>query len=166
MAIRSLLKHLQQLRGISSNTLSTCQDTEVDFKSKLLFLVNPKRSVMPVLINCAGFVIPPLKLLPASHSVNRCKLLEKQFRSEMNRLGQLRHPNLTPLLGYCVVEDDKLLVYKYMSNGTLSSVLHKDGGLLDWPTRFRIVVSAAKGLAWLHHGYRPAILLQNVSSRD
>ncbi|PWA36269.1 Leucine-rich repeat-containing protein [Artemisia annua] len=114
MAIRSLLKHLQQLsfhnsptnrlnflRGISSNTLSTC------------------------------FVIPPLKLLPASHSVNRCKLHEKQFRLEMNRLGQLKHPNLTPLLGYCVVEDEKLLVYKYMSNGTLSSVLHKDGGLLD-----------------------------------
>ncbi|PWA84361.1 hypothetical protein CTI12_AA158390 [Artemisia annua] len=62
MAIRSLLKHLQQLsfhnsptnrssflRGISSNTLSTFQDTEVDFRSKLLFLVNPKRSVMPVL---------------------------------------------------------------------------------------------------------------------
>ncbi|PWA43952.1 protein kinase-like domain-containing protein [Artemisia annua] len=117
MAIRSLLKHLQQL-------------------SKLLFLVNPKRSVMPMLINCAGFVIPPLKLLPANHSVNRCKLHEKQFRLEMNRLGQLRHPNLTPLLGYCVVEDEKLLVYK-----------------------FRIAVSAAKGLAWLHRGCRPAILL-------
>ena len=35
---------------------------------------------------------------------------------------------------------------------------------MDWPTRFRIAVSAAKGLAWLHHGCRPAILLQNVSS--
>ncbi|PWA92801.1 Leucine-rich repeat-containing protein [Artemisia annua] len=96
--------------------------------------------------------------------LNKCKLHEKQFRLEMNRLGQLRHPNLTPLLGYCVVEDEKLLVYKYMSNGTLSSALHKDGELLDWPTRFRIAVSAAKGLAWLHHGCRPAILLQNVSS--
>nr|GEU82414.1 inactive LRR receptor-like serine/threonine-protein kinase BIR2 [Tanacetum cinerariifolium] len=96
--------------------------------------------------------------------LNKCKLHEKQFRLEMNRLGQLRHPNLTPLLGYCVVEEEKLLVYKYMSNGTLSSALHKDGESLDWPTRFRIAVSAAKGLAWLHHGCRPAILLQNVSS--
>ncbi|GKD94267.1 hypothetical protein Tco_1374104, partial [Tanacetum coccineum] len=56
MAIRSLLKHLQQLRlnflgGVSSNTLSTFQDNEVDFKSKLLFLVDPKRSVMSVLRN-------------------------------------------------------------------------------------------------------------------
>ncbi|KAK9052435.1 hypothetical protein SSX86_029064 [Deinandra increscens subsp. villosa] len=96
--------------------------------------------------------------------LNTCKLHERQFRVEMNNLGQLRHPNLTPLLGYCIAGDEKLLVYKYMSNGTLSSVLHKNGNLLDWPTRFRIARSAARGLAWLHHGCRPAILLQNVSS--
>lgn len=96
--------------------------------------------------------------------LNTCKLHERQFRLEMNRLGQLRHPNLTPLLGYCIVEEEKLLVYKYMSNGTLSSALHNNGSLLDWPTRFRIALSAARGLAWLHHGCRPAILLQHVSS--
>lgn len=96
--------------------------------------------------------------------LNTCKLHERQFRLEMNRLGQLRHPNLTPLLGYCIVEEEKLLVYKYMSNGTLSSALHKNGSLLDWPTRLRIAASAARGLAWLHHGCRPAILLQNVTS--
>ncbi|KVI02471.1 Leucine-rich repeat-containing protein [Cynara cardunculus var. scolymus] len=96
--------------------------------------------------------------------LNTCKLHERQFRLEMNRLGQLRHPNLTPLLGFCIVEEEKLLVYKYMSNGTLSSVLHKNGSLLDWPTRFRIALSAARGLAWLHHGCRPPVLLQNVSS--
>ncbi|KAJ9564355.1 hypothetical protein OSB04_000321 [Centaurea solstitialis] len=96
--------------------------------------------------------------------LNTCKLHERQFRVEMNRLGQLRHPNLTPLLGYCIVEDEKLLVYKYMSNGTLYSVLHKTGSLLDWPTRFRIALSAARGLAWLHHGCRPPVLLQNISS--
>nr|TKS05804.1 leucine-rich repeat transmembrane protein kinase [Populus alba] len=45
-----------------------------------------------------------------------CKLGEKQFRSEMNRLGQMRHPNLAPLLGFCVVEEEKLLVYKHMSS--------------------------------------------------
>ncbi|XP_071692656.1 inactive LRR receptor-like serine/threonine-protein kinase BIR2 [Rutidosis leptorrhynchoides] len=97
--------------------------------------------------------------------LNGCKIPERQFRMEMNRLGQLRHPNLTPLLGYCVAEDEKLLVYKYMSNGTLSSAMHNQIGMfLDWPTRLRIAISAARGLAWLHHGCRPAILLQTVSS--
>ncbi|XP_076914428.1 inactive LRR receptor-like serine/threonine-protein kinase BIR2 [Bidens hawaiensis] len=93
-----------------------------------------------------------------------CKLQERLFQAEMNALGNLRHPNLTPLLGYCVVEDEKLLVYKHMSNGTLSSLLAKQFSLLDWPTRFNIGLGAARGLAWLHHGCRPAILHQNISS--
>ncbi|KAB2022923.1 hypothetical protein ES319_D07G246700v1 [Gossypium barbadense] len=93
-----------------------------------------------------------------------CKLSEKQFHWEMNRLGQLRHPNLTPLLGFCVVEDEKLLVYKHMSNGTLYSLLHGRGGDMDWPTRFKIGLGAARGLAWLHHGCHPPFLQQNICS--
>ncbi|GAA0143172.1 hypothetical protein LIER_03918 [Lithospermum erythrorhizon] len=95
-----------------------------------------------------------------------CHMNEKQFRMEINRLGQLRHPNLVPLLGFCIVEDEKLLVYKYFSNGTLSSWLHgSPTGLdLDWITRFRIALGAARGLAWLHHGCHPPILHQNICS--
>ncbi|KAJ8750236.1 hypothetical protein K2173_014151 [Erythroxylum novogranatense] len=96
--------------------------------------------------------------------LNTCKLGEKQFRFEMNRLGQLRHPNLAPLLGFCVVEDEKLLVYKHMSYGTLYSLLHEAGAALDWPTRFRIGLGAARGLAWLHHGCQPPFLHQNICS--
>ncbi|CAO2824314.1 unnamed protein product [Amaranthus hypochondriacus] len=96
--------------------------------------------------------------------LNSCKLNEKLFKTEMNRLGKLRHPNLVPLLGYCLVEDEKLLVYKYLSNGTLSSVLHGKTIELDWPTRFRICLGAAKGLAWLHHGVEPPHLHQNICS--
>ncbi|XP_062111762.1 probable inactive receptor kinase At1g27190 [Humulus lupulus] len=102
--------------------------------------------------------------------LNACKLGEKQFRSEMNRLGQLRHPNLVPLLGFCVVEEEKLLVYKHMYNGTLYSQLNGSGnvnsqyGFLDWPTRLKIGVGAAKGLAWLHHSCQPPYMHQNISS--
>ncbi|KAF7128877.1 hypothetical protein RHSIM_Rhsim10G0029200 [Rhododendron simsii] len=96
--------------------------------------------------------------------LNTCKLSEKQFRMEMNRLGQLRHPNLVPLLGFCVVEEEKLLVYKHMSSGTLYSMLNGNPSELDWPTRFRIGFGAARGLAWLHHGCQPPILHQNISS--
>lgn len=104
--------------------------------------------------------------------LNSCKLSEKQFRSEMNRLGQLRHPNLVPLLGFCTVEEEKLLVYKHMFNGTLYSQLHKNGNsnansqysFLDWPTRLRIGVGAARGLAWLHHASQPPHVHQNISS--
>ncbi|XVF02337.1 hypothetical protein REPUB_Repub04eG0167000 [Reevesia pubescens] len=105
--------------------------------------------------------------------LSACKLSEKQFRSEMNRLGQLRHPNLVPLLGFCVVEEERLLVYKHMPNGTLYSQLH--GGslvgfgngkfeVLDWSSRLRIGVGVARGLAWLHHGCQPPYVHQYFSS--
>ena len=108
-------------------------------------------------------VLPDGSVL-AIKRLNSCKLGEKQFRSEMNRLGQLRHPNLAPLLGFCVVEEEKLLVYKYMSNGTLYSLLHGNGTPMDWATRFRIGLGAARGLAWLHHGCQPPLLHENISS--
>ncbi|KAL6960678.1 Inactive LRR receptor-like serine/threonine-protein kinase bir2 [Sarracenia purpurea var. burkii] len=96
--------------------------------------------------------------------LNTCNLSEKQFLLEMNRLGQLRHPNLAPLLGFCVVEKEKLLVYKHMSRGTLHSVLNEKTGELDWPTTFKIGLGAARGLAWLHHGCQPPMLHRNISS--
>ncbi|OIS97655.1 PREDICTED: probable inactive receptor kinase At1g27190 [Nicotiana attenuata] len=105
--------------------------------------------------------------------LSSCKVsTEKQFRSEMNRLGQLRHPNLVPLLGFCVVDSERLLVYKHMQNGSLYSLLH--GNLstgvrssnieLSWPARLGIAAGAARGLAWLHHGCQPPYLHQYLSS--
>ncbi|KAJ0676485.1 putative protein kinase RLK-Pelle-LRR-Xa family [Helianthus annuus] len=98
--------------------------------------------------------------------LSACKINEKQFRSEINRLGQLRQPNLVPLLGFCVVEDEKLLVYKHMPNGSLNTLLHGNAGNvdLDWPLRLKIGIGAASGLAWLHHVCEPPYLHQNISS--
>ncbi|CAE6071380.1 unnamed protein product [Arabidopsis arenosa] len=108
-------------------------------------------------------LLPDGSALAVKH-LSSCKLGEREFRYEMNQLWELRHPNLAPLLGFCVVEEDKLLVYKYMSNGTLHSLLDSNGVELDWSTRFRIGLGAARGLAWLHHGCRPPILHQNICS--
>ncbi|XP_042467941.1 inactive LRR receptor-like serine/threonine-protein kinase BIR2 [Zingiber officinale] len=98
--------------------------------------------------------------------LNTCTVPENQFREEMGRLGQLRHPNLVPLLGFCLVEDERLLIYKHMPSGALASALESADAALDWPARVRIAVGAAGGLAWLHHGFRIPHLLQNLSSKS
>ncbi|WOL03777.1 putative inactive receptor kinase [Canna indica] len=83
----------------------------------------------------------------------------------MRQIGQLRHPNLVLLLGFCVVEDERHLVYKHMPNGAFSSALVSADDALDWPDRVRIVIGAARGLTWLYHGFQTSFLLQNLSSK-
>ena len=79
---------------------------------------------------------------------------EKQFISELLALGRLRHNNIVPLLGYCIEGKEKLLVYKYISNGNLYDWLHAAKGkhkILEWPSRIKIAMGIARGLVWLHH---------------
>ena len=92
---------------------------------------------------------------------------DKQFKSEMEILGRVRHRNLVPLLGYCVAGSEKLLIYKHMVNGSLKDWLHEvlpEGRNPDWPTRVKISIGMARGLAWLHHTCNPRIIHCNISS--
>ncbi|XP_062019604.1 probably inactive leucine-rich repeat receptor-like protein kinase At5g48380 [Rosa rugosa] len=94
---------------------------------------------------------------------------EKEFLSEMSTLGGVEHRNLVPLLGFCVAKKERLLVYKHMPHGTLHDQLHPveaDGAkIMDWPTRLKIGIGAARGLAWLHHNCNPRIIHRNISSK-
>ncbi|KAK3011536.1 hypothetical protein RJ639_011576 [Escallonia herrerae] len=93
---------------------------------------------------------------------------EKEFASEMATLGNVKHRNLVPLLGFCMAKRERLLVYKYMPNGTLHDKLHflgDDGTCMEWPTRLKIGIGAAKGFAWLHHSCNPRIIHRNISSK-
>ncbi|XP_059626302.1 probably inactive leucine-rich repeat receptor-like protein kinase At5g48380 [Cornus florida] len=93
---------------------------------------------------------------------------EKEFMSEMGTLGNVKHRNLVPLLGFCMAKKERLLIYKHMSNGTLYDKLHivNDGGKsMEWATRLKIGIGAAKGFAWLHHNCNPRIIHRNISSK-
>ncbi|XP_031287811.1 probably inactive leucine-rich repeat receptor-like protein kinase At5g48380 [Pistacia vera] len=94
--------------------------------------------------------------------------LEKEFVSEMNILGSIEHRNLVPLLGFCMAKKERLLVYKYMENGTLHEKLHMvepEVKSLEWHLRLKVAIGAARGLAWLHHSCNPRILHRNISSK-
>ncbi|CAL4957961.1 unnamed protein product [Urochloa decumbens] len=80
---------------------------------------------------------------------------KKEFEHHMAVLGRLRHPNVVPLTAYYYARDEKLLVYEYMPNGSLFSLLHGNRGPgrtpLEWAARLRIASGAARGLAYIHH---------------
>ncbi|WJX10379.1 hypothetical protein P8452_01113 [Trifolium repens] len=77
-----------------------------------------------------------------------------EFKSEIAVLTKVRHRHLVGLLGYCLEDNEKLLVYEYMPQGTLSQHLFdwKDDGSkpLDWKTRLSIALDVARGVEYLH----------------
>uniref|UniRef100_UPI001CB99EC1 receptor protein kinase CLAVATA1 n=1 Tax=Erigeron canadensis TaxID=72917 RepID=UPI001CB99EC1 len=89
------------------------------------------------------------------------------FDAEIQTLGKIRHRNIVRLLGYVSNRENKLLIYEYMSHGSLGEILHGlKGGYLQWETRYKIAVEAAKGLCYLHHDCSPMILHRDVKSNN
>jgi serine/threonine protein kinase len=110
--------------------------------------------------------LPDLSLL-AVKRLRPCSQTEKDFKCEMKALAHLRHRNLVPFLGYCIADEERVLVYKYMARGTLLNCLHGLHGeqnTLDLATRIKICMGTARGLAWLHHSCNPHVVHRNISS--
>ncbi|KAK1434240.1 hypothetical protein QVD17_11159 [Tagetes erecta] len=81
-----------------------------------------------------------------------------EWLAEVTFLGQLRHPHLVKLIGYCCEDKNRLLVYEYMARGNLESQLFRRYSIsLPWLTRIKIALGAAKGLAFLHGEEKPVI---------
>ncbi|KAI6688621.1 hypothetical protein NL676_025449 [Syzygium grande] len=95
---------------------------------------------------------------------------DREFMAEMETIGKIKHRNLVPLLGYCNIGEERLLVYEYMKWGSLESVLHnRPKGMasnLDWETRKKIAIDSARGLAFLHHSCIPHIIHRDMKSSN
>ncbi|XP_057530641.1 probable serine/threonine-protein kinase PBL3 [Amaranthus tricolor] len=75
----------------------------------------------------------------------------KEWLTEVNYLGQLHHPNLVKLIGYCLEGENRLLVYEFMPKGSLENHLFRRGPQpVSWATRIKVAIGAAKGLSFLH----------------
>ncbi|XP_065048785.1 probable serine/threonine-protein kinase PBL17 [Musa acuminata AAA Group] len=83
---------------------------------------------------------------------------DKEWLAEVNYLGHFSHANLVKLIGYCCEDEHRLLVYEYMTCGSLECKLFKKGcTTMPWLTRMKIALDAANGLAFLHGAERPII---------
>lgn len=90
---------------------------------------------------------------------------EIQFQTEVEMISLAVHRNLLRLYGFCITPTERLLVYPYMSNGSVASRL-KGKPVLDWGTRKRIALGAARGLLYLHEQCDPKIIHRDVKAAN
>ncbi|CAN4093480.1 unnamed protein product [Withania somnifera] len=93
----------------------------------------------------------------------------REFLVEVLMLSLLHHSNLVNLIGYCADGDQRLLVYEYMPLGSLEDHLldlEQDRIPIDWFTRMKIALHAAKGLEYLHHKANPPVIYRDLKSSN
>lgn len=101
------------------------------------------------------------------------RMMKKEsYMVELDLFGRVSHTRLVPFLGHSLGNDnEKLLVYRYMPNGDLSTSLYRktredDESLqtLDWITRLKVAIGAAEGLSYLHHECNPPLVHRDVQA--
>uniref|UniRef100_A0A2N9ID78 non-specific serine/threonine protein kinase n=1 Tax=Fagus sylvatica TaxID=28930 RepID=A0A2N9ID78_FAGSY len=89
---------------------------------------------------------------------------ELEFKTEIELLSRVHHKNLVSLLGFCFEKGEQILVYEYVTNGSLKDSL--SGIRLDWMRRLRVALGAARGLAYLHEFADPPIIHRDIKSNN
>uniref|UniRef100_A0A2P2IJB9 non-specific serine/threonine protein kinase n=1 Tax=Rhizophora mucronata TaxID=61149 RepID=A0A2P2IJB9_RHIMU len=94
---------------------------------------------------------------------------EMQFQTEVEMIGLALHRNLLRLYGFCMIPNERLLVYPYMPNGSVADRLRETcqgNPSLDWNRRIRIALGAARGLLYLHEQSNPKIIHRDVKAAN
>ncbi|KAJ7969608.1 Receptor-like kinase [Quillaja saponaria] len=92
---------------------------------------------------------------------------EREFQAEVEIISRVHHKHLVSLVGYCITGSQRLLVYEFVPNNTMEFHLHGKGRpTMDWPTRLRIALGSAKGLAYLHEDCHPKIIHRDIKAAN
>ncbi|MED6191675.1 hypothetical protein PIB30_002482 [Stylosanthes scabra] len=99
---------------------------------------------------------------------------ETAFDSELSLLSRLHHKHLVRLIGFCEENEERLLVYEYMSNGSIHEHLHNKNNNVEksssifnsWKMRIKIALDAARGIEYIHNYAVPPIIHRDIKSSN
>ncbi|AES63407.1 BRASSINOSTEROID INSENSITIVE 1-associated receptor kinase 1 isoform X2 [Medicago truncatula] len=91
-----------------------------------------------------------------------------QFQTEVELISMAVHHNLLRLRDFCMTPTERLLVYPYMANGSVSCLRERNGSQppLEWPMRKNIALGSARGIAYLHYSCDPKIIHRDVKAAN
>ncbi|KAF8396970.1 hypothetical protein HHK36_018607 [Tetracentron sinense] len=127
------------------------------------------------IIGVGGFGVVYKGLLPSTGEAVAVKKIShnsvqgiREFAAEIESLGRLRHKNLVRLQGWCKRKQDLLLVYDYIPNGSLDSLLFnpKNNFVLRWDQRLNILKGIASGLLYLHEEWEQVVIHRDIKSSN
>ncbi|KAI5592148.1 hypothetical protein POPTR_004G153600v4 [Populus trichocarpa] len=92
---------------------------------------------------------------------------DREFQAEVEIISRVHHRHLVSLVGYCIEGGQRLLVYEFVPNSTLEFHLHGKGHPpMGWPTRLKIALGSARGLAYLHEDCHPRIIHRDIKAAN